>query len=173
MVFNYWRINPIDIFDQRKTIRWTKNRHFQVIPAQKFTIFTTIYSLYLIQYYIYNFIERMTHKKPWTFGFGTLHPIFKDLSANSKNFNMISLLFIITLSIHLVVIYRLFEFEITELLLWSNKREDLRNFLVLQGVSALWHLAQWVSRAPPNHILPAFLNLNGRQIGASLISILY
>ena len=57
--------------------------------------------------------------------------------------------------------------------MWSNKREDLRNFLVLQGVSALWHLAQWVSRSPPNHILPAFLNLNGRRIGANLISILY
>ena len=86
---------------------------------------------------------------------------------------MILLLFIITLSIHLVVISRLFEIKITELPLWSKKREDLRNFLVLLGVTALWHVAQWLSRAPPNHILPAFLNHNGRRIGANLISILY
>ena len=27
--------------------------------------------------------------------------------------------------------------------------------------SAGWHVAQWISRAPPQHTLPAFLNLNG------------
>ena len=42
-----------------------------------------------------------------------------------------------------------------------KKREDLRNSLVLLGVTPLWHVAQWVSRAPPHHTLPAFLNLNG------------
>ena len=26
----------------------------------------------------------------------------------------------------------------------------------------MWHVAQWVSRAPPHNSLPAFLNLNGR-----------
>ena len=25
----------------------------------------------------------------------------------------------------------------------------------------MWHVAQWVCRAPPHHTLPAFLNLNG------------
>ena len=25
----------------------------------------------------------------------------------------------------------------------------------------MWHLAQWISPAPPHHFLPAFLNLNG------------
>ena len=25
----------------------------------------------------------------------------------------------------------------------------------------MWYVAQWVSRAPPHHTLPAFLNLNG------------
>ena len=33
--------------------------------------------------------------------------------------------------------------------------------MVLQGVIQLWHVAQWVSGAPPHHTLPAFLNLNG------------
>ena len=42
-----------------------------------------------------------------------------------------------------------------------KKQENLRNSLVLLGVSLLWHVAQWVSRAPPHHTLPAFLNLNG------------
>ena len=26
----------------------------------------------------------------------------------------------------------------------------------------MWHVTQWVVRTPPTHILPAFLNLNGR-----------
>ena len=42
-----------------------------------------------------------------------------------------------------------------------KKQGDLRNSLVLLGVTVLWHVAQWVSRAPPHHTLPAFLNLNG------------
>ena len=37
-----------------------------------------------------------------------------------------------------------------------------RNSLVLLGVTLLWHMAQWVSRAPSHHTLPSFLNLNGR-----------
>ena len=43
-----------------------------------------------------------------------------------------------------------------------KKQGDLRNSLVLLGVTLLWHVAQWVSRAPPHHTLSAFLNLNGR-----------
>ena len=27
----------------------------------------------------------------------------------------------------------------------------------------MWHVAQWVSRASPQHIFPTFLNLNGRK----------
>ena len=37
----------------------------------------------------------------------------------------------------------------------------MRNSLVLLGVASLWHVAQWVSRAPPQHTLTAFLNHNG------------
>ena len=37
----------------------------------------------------------------------------------------------------------------------------MRNSLVLLGVTPLWHVAQWVSRAPPHHTLPAFRNHNG------------
>ena len=33
--------------------------------------------------------------------------------------------------------------------------------MVLLGVTLLWHVAQWVSRAPPHHTLPSLLNLNG------------
>ena len=33
--------------------------------------------------------------------------------------------------------------------------------LVLQGLTPLWHAAQWVSRAPPHHTISAFLNLVG------------
>ena len=40
------------------------------------------------------------------------------------------------------------------------KKEDLRNSLVLIGVTPLWHVAKWVSRAPPHRTLPTFLNLN-------------
>ena len=39
---------------------------------------------------------------------------------------------------------------------------QLRNSLVLLGVVELWHVAQWVSCAPPHNTLPAFLNLSGR-----------
>ena len=42
-----------------------------------------------------------------------------------------------------------------------KKQGVLRNSLVLPGVTLLWHVAHWVSRAPPHHALPAFLNLNG------------
>ena len=42
-----------------------------------------------------------------------------------------------------------------------KKQGDLRNSLVLLGVTPSWQVAQWVSRAPPHHTLPAFLNLNG------------
>ena len=45
--------------------------------------------------------------------------------------------------------------------LGSKKQGDFENSLVMLGFTPLWHVAQWVSRAPPNHTLPAFLNLNG------------
>ena len=45
---------------------------------------------------------------------------------------------------------------------WDLKKQgDSRNSLVLLGVTPSWHVAQWVSRAPTHHTLPAFLNLNG------------
>ena len=43
----------------------------------------------------------------------------------------------------------------------KKKQGDLRNSLVLQGITAVLHMAQWVSRAPPHNTLPAFLNRNG------------
>ena len=42
-----------------------------------------------------------------------------------------------------------------------KKQGDLRNSFDLLWVTPLWHVAQWVSRAPPHQTLPAFLNLNG------------
>ena len=45
----------------------------------------------------------------------------------------------------------------------SKKAERFENSLVLLGVTLLWHVAEWVSRAPPHHTLPAFLNLNGTK----------
>ena len=39
----------------------------------------------------------------------------------------------------------------------------MRNSLFLLGVTSLWHVSQWVSRAPPHHILPAFLNPHGTK----------
>ena len=39
----------------------------------------------------------------------------------------------------------------------------MEHSLGLQGVTPLWHVAPWVSRAPPHHTLPAILNLNGRR----------
>ena len=44
---------------------------------------------------------------------------------------------------------------------YLKKQEDFRNSLVLLGVTQLWHVLQWVARAPPHHTLSAFLNLNG------------
>ena len=42
----------------------------------------------------------------------------------------------------------------------------MRHSLVLLGVTPLWHVSQWVSRAPPPHTLPAYIhvNLNGANI---------
>ena len=48
------------------------------------------------------------------------------------------------------------------ILLRSKKQGDVRKSLILQGVIILWHVTQWVFRAPPYHILPAFQNLYGR-----------
>ena len=42
-----------------------------------------------------------------------------------------------------------------------KKQGDLRHSLALLGVTPLWHVAQWGSRAPTPHTLPAFLNLDG------------
>ena len=42
--------------------------------------------------------------------------------------------------------------------------KNLRNSLALLGVTALWHVAQWVSRTPPHHTLPAFVNFNGSYV---------
>ena len=39
----------------------------------------------------------------------------------------------------------------------------MRYSLVLLEVTPLLHVAQWVSRAPPHHTLPAFLNLSGKS----------
>ena len=47
---------------------------------------------------------------------------------------------------------------------YPEKQEDFRNSFVLLGVTSLWHVAQWVSRAPPQRTLSAFLDLNGRII---------
>ena len=43
-----------------------------------------------------------------------------------------------------------------------KKQGDLKNSLILLGVTRLWQVAQRVSRAPTHDTLPAFLNLNGR-----------
>ena len=51
-----------------------------------------------------------------------------------------------------------------------EKQEDLRDCFVLLTVTQLWAVTKWVSRAPPHHNLPAFLNLNGRQIVAIIAS---
>ena len=53
--------------------------------------------------------------------------------------------------------------ELKELPLRSEKQGDLRNSLVLLGVTGLWHMAQWVSLALPHHTLPTFRNLNGTR----------
>ena len=45
-----------------------------------------------------------------------------------------------------------------------EKQGDLRDCFVLLTLTQLWHVAQWVSRAPPHHTLPAFLYLNGIKI---------
>ena len=47
-----------------------------------------------------------------------------------------------------------------------EKQRDLRDCLGLVAVTQLWHMAQWVSRAPSHHTLPAFLNLNGTFISS-------
>ena len=44
-----------------------------------------------------------------------------------------------------------------------KKQGEFSNSLVLLGVTPLWHVAQWVFRAPPQHTLPAFLNLDGMK----------
>ena len=45
-----------------------------------------------------------------------------------------------------------------------EKQEGLRDCSVLVTITPLWHVAQWVSRAPSNHTLPAFQNLNSKII---------
>ena len=59
------------------------------------------------------------------------------------------------------------QLSIKRLQLWNvsyclkdlEKQGDIRNSLVLLGVTPLWHVAQRVSPASPHHTLPAFLNL--------------
>ena len=51
----------------------------------------------------------------------------------------------------------------------SKKQGDLRNSLVLLGVTPMWFVAQWVSRAPPHHTLPPFLNNNSSLPEIALI----
>ena len=41
----------------------------------------------------------------------------------------------------------------------SKNKRNLRNSLDLVGVALIWHVAHWVSRAPPYHTLPVLLNL--------------
>ena len=50
-----------------------------------------------------------------------------------------------------------------------KKQGDLRNSVVLLGLTPLWHVPQWVSRAPTHHTSPVFLTLNGRLIWIRLI----
>ena len=42
-----------------------------------------------------------------------------------------------------------------------EKQGDPRDCFVLVTVTLLWHVAKWVSCAPPHHTLPTFLNLKG------------
>ena len=46
----------------------------------------------------------------------------------------------------------------------------MKNSFGLLGLTPLWHVAQWVSRAPPHNTLPAFLNLNGSKYFKLLVS---
>ena len=66
--------------------------------------------------------------------------------------------------------YFLWRYEIPRLFLplRPKKAGRIEKSLVLQEVILLWHLAKWVSRAPPHHTLSAFLDLNsscGEQRG--------
>ena len=53
-----------------------------------------------------------------------------------------------------------------------KKQGGLRNTFVLLGVTPLWHVDQWVSRAPSHHTLPDFLNLNGYKFYSDKISLI-
>ena len=55
-------------------------------------------------------------------------------------------------------------FDDSESVIEIKKAGRFENSLVLLGVTSLWHFAHWVSRAPPDNTLPAFLNLNGKCI---------
>ena len=63
--------------------------------------------------------------------------------------------------------------------IWKSREIGETPFLL--GVTALWHVAQWVFRVPPQHNLRVFLNLNGSEkvdtlseiVKKYLISIIY
>ena len=50
-----------------------------------------------------------------------------------------------------------------------EKQGDLRDCFVVLTVSQLWNVAPLISRAPPYHTLPAFINLNGSKSKSQLL----
>ena len=69
--------------------------------------------------------------------------------------------FLIFLGHNVAKIWYIIQRTVKIVSLRSKKAGRFENSLVLLGVTQLWHVAQWASRAPPDHTLPAFLNLNG------------
>ena len=102
----------------------------------------------------------------WNYSIKNRLNLLSDISGSQPRNLIIKIIFRLN---NYLILNLFFTYNDCHVQLRSKKAGGFVKSLVLLGVIPLWHVATWVSFAPPHHTLPAFLNLSGRKVLLTLI----